>query len=332
MDKITLSYGSGGALTHRLITQVFAAAFKNEYLDELDDSAVFDLSAGKYAYTTDSYVVDPIFFPGGDIGKLAVCGTINDLASCAAEPKFMAAGFILEEGFAFRDLEKIVSSMAKEAKAQRVKIVAGDTKVVPRGKADKVFINTSGIGIVKKRLKASMIKPGDVVLINGAIAQHGLSILMSREKFSYKAAIKSDCNSLSGIVKLLLQNCIDVHFMRDATRGGISAATNEIADLCGYSLVLEEKQIPVTAPCRNIADILGLELLDIANEGKMLFFVSAGDSAKALRLLKTFRLGKEAAIIGEVLKEKKGRVYLKTALGGEKILASPLEEPIPRIC
>lgn len=332
MDKITLSYGSGGVLTHKLVTEVFAAAFKNEYLDELDDSAVFDLGAGTYAYTTDSYVIDPIFFPGGDIGKLAVCGTINDLASCAAEPKFLTAGFILEEGFAFRDLEKIVSSMAKEAKAQRVKIVAGDTKVVPRGKADKVFINTSGIGVVKKRLKPSLIKPGDTILINGAIAQHGLSILLSREKFSYKTAIKSDCNSLSGIVKLLLQKGIDVHFMRDATRGGISAATNEIAGLCGYSLILEEKLIPVTAPCRNLSDILGLELLDIANEGKMLFFVAARDSAKARRLLKSSRLGQEAAIIGEVLKEKKGRVYLKTALGGEKTLSSPLQEPIPRIC
>lgn len=332
MDKITLSYGSGGVLTHKLVTEVFAAAFKNEYLDELDDSAIFDLGKGTYAYTTDSYVIDPIFFPGGDIGKLAVCGTMNDLASCAAEPKFLTAGFILEEGFAFRDLEKIVLSMAKEAKTQRVKIVAGDTKVVPRGKTDKVFINTSGIGTVQKRLAASMIKPGDMVLINGPIAQHGLSILLSREKFNYHAAIKSDCNSLWCIVKLLLQNCIDVHFMRDATRGGVSAATNEIADLCGYSLILEEKRIPVTAPCRNLADILGLELLDIANEGKMLFFVSARDSAKALRLLKSSRLGKEAAIIGSVLKEKNGRVYLKTILGGEKALSSPLTEPIPRIC
>ncbi len=332
MDKITLSYGSGGVLTHKLVTDVFASAFKNEYLDELDDSAVFDLGKGIYAYTTDSYVVDPIFFPGGDIGKLAVCGTINDLASCAAEPKFLTAGFILEEGLSFDVLKRVVSSMAKEAKAQGVKIVAGDTKVVPHGKADKVFINTSGIGLVKKRLKASMIKPGDMVLINGPIAQHGLSIFLSREKFTYSAHIKSDCNSLAGIVKLLLQNGIDVHFMRDATRGGISAATNEIAGLCGYSLILEEKQIPVTAPCRNLADILGLELLDIANEGKMLFFVEARDSAKALRLLKTSRLGKDAAVIGSVLKERKGRVYLKTSLGGEKTLSSPLTEPIPRIC
>ncbi len=332
MDKITLSYGSGGSLTHKLITEIFASAFKNEYLDEMDDAAVFSLGRAEYAYTTDSYVIDPIFFPGGDIGKLAVCGTVNDLASCAAAPKYLTAGFILEEGLSFDDLKRIVASMAKEARAQNVLIVTGDTKVVPRGKCDKVFINTSGLGVVQKRLKTSLIRPGDAILINGPIAQHGLSILLAREKFAYQARIKSDCNSLWPIVKLLLQAGIDIHFMRDPTRGGISAATNEIAGACGYSLVLEEEKIPVASSCRNLSEMLGLELLDIANEGKMLFFVASRDSDEALRILRSHPLGRDAAAIGEVTGDKNAKVHLKTSLGGSKVLGMPVSEPIPRIC
>jgi hydrogenase expression/formation protein HypE len=332
MDRITLSYGSGGSLTHKLITELFAKAFNNEFLDDLDDSAVFDLNRGIYAYTTDSYVVDPIFFPGGDIGKLAVCGTVNDLASCAAEPKFLTAGFILEEGLPFEVLKNIVASMSKEAKSQNVKIVAGDTKVVPHGKADKVFINTSGVGVVKKRLNTRDIRPGDKILINGPIAQHGLSILLAREKFSYRSSIKSDCNSLWPIVKLLLRAGVDIHFMRDPTRGGISAVANEVVQKSGYSLRLFENRIPVAPQVRHLSEILGLELLDIANEGKMLFFISDRDSDKALKILKKHPLGKRAAIIGEVLEDKKARVNLKTSVGGEKVLGFPMTEPIPRIC
>jgi hydrogenase expression/formation protein HypE len=332
MDKITLSYGGGGTLTHQLISDVFASAFSNEYLDELDDAAVFGLSKGAYAMTTDSFVVDPLFFPGGDIGKLAVCGTINDLAACAAEPKYITAGFILEEGLPGETLKKIVLSMGREARAQNVKIVAGDTKVVPRGKADKIFINTTGLGLVKKPLKASGIKPCDAILINGPIAQHGLSILLAREQFSYKTDIKSDCNSLWDIVKSLLQANIEIRFMRDATRGGVAAVTNEIAAASGYSFLLEEKKIPVTHSCRHLSEILGLELLDIANEGKMVFFVSNRDAAGALKVLKSHPQGKNASIIGEVLTQRKSRVYLKTAVGGQKILGMPMTEPIPRIC
>lgn len=332
MDKITLSYGSGGTLMHQLIADVFARAFGNRYLNELDDAAVFGLEKGEYAFTTDSYVVDPIFFPGGNIGKLAVCGTINDLASCGAEPKYLSAGFILEEGLPFEVLKKIVSSMAQEARAQNVFIVTGDTKVVPRGKADKIFINTTGVGIVKKRLKISNIRPTDKILINGPVAQHGLSILLSREKFTYHAQIKSDCNSLWNIVKLLLQSGINIRFMRDPTRGGISATTNEIASACGYALFLDENLIPVTASCRHLAEILGLELLDIANEGKMLFIVDERDADRALKIIKAHPQGKGASIIGEVGKQKTRKVTLKTSIGGQKILGSPMTEPIPRIC
>lgn len=332
MDKITLSYGAGGSLTQKLILELFARAFKNEYLDELDDSAVFDLDSGKYAYTTDSYVVDPVFFPGGNIGKLAVCGTANDLASCGAEPKFITAGFILEEGLPFDILEKVVRSMGKEARRQNIKIVAGDTKVVPKGKADKVFINSSGIGAVKKFLKAGDIRQGDKILINGPVAQHGLSILLSRENFGYSSSVKSDCNSLWPIVELLLSAGIDIHFMRDATRGGVSAVANEVAQKSGYSLRLFERSVPIEPQVRHLCDILGLEPLDIANEGKMLFFVGTRDSDRALKLLKKHPLGRKAAIIGEVEKDKKARVMLETVIGGKKVLGFPVQEPIPRIC
>ena len=332
MDKITLSYGSGGALTHELVTNLFAKAFKNKYLAELDDAAMVHLATGAYALTTDSFVIDPIFFPGGDIGKLSVCGTINDLASCAAEPKYLTAGFILEEGLPFKTLERVVSSMAREAKKQNVLIVAGDTKVVPRGKADKIFINTAGVGIIRRQLKAWHIKPGDKILINGPIASHGLSILLAREKFSYKAKVESDCNSLWDIVKSLLKEKIDIHFMRDPTRGGVSATTNEIAVASGFSLVLKEKEIPILASCRILSEILGLEPLDIANEGKMLIFVAGYDAARALRIMKARSLGKNAALIGEVLAEKRSKVYLETSIGGQKILGIPITEPLPRIC
>ncbi len=330
--NITLSYGSGGGLTHELIVKLFAAAFKNQYLSELDDSAVFNLKGADYAYTTDSYVVDPIFFPGGDIGKLAVCGTVNDLASCGAEPKYLTAGFIIEEGLSFDTLEKIVFSMAKEAKLNNVFVVAGDTKVVPKGKVDKIFINTSGIGIVRKRLKASNVGPGDKILITGPIGLHGLSILLKREGFTYKSKIESDCNSLWGIVKSLIEGDVDVHFMRDPTRGGVSAASNEIAQACGYSLVFSEEKIPIKPPVRHLCEVLGLEPLDIANEGKMLIFVGQHDASKALKLLKKHPLGRNSAIIGEVVREKKSFVYLKTKVGGMRVLGYPLTEPIPRIC
>lgn len=332
MEKITLSHGSGGVLTQELISKIFLKNFKNPYLDALDDAAIFSLSKHHYALTTDSFVVDPIIFPGGDIGKLAVCGTVNDLASCAAEPKFLTAGFILEEGLSFDILNKIAVSMSRTAQSAGVQIVTGDTKVVPRGKVDKIFINTTGLGMVKKRLSSSCIRPDDKILINGCIAQHGLSILLKRQNFSYSAAIKSDCNPLWDIVKLLLNSNIDIHFMRDPTRGGVSSAMNEIAATCHYSFLLQDSQIPVDNSCRHLGEILGLELLDIANEGKMLFFVNPKDAYRALKIMRTHPCGKNAAMIGATLAEKKSRVYLKTAVGGLKVVVSPVGESLPRIC
>lgn len=332
MDKITLSYGAGGSLTQKLIAEVFAAAFKNEYLDALDDCALLNFQGAAHAFTTDSYVVDPIFFPGGDIGKLAVCGTVNDLSSCAAEPQYLSAGFILEEGLPFATLKKIVASMAGEAKKNNVKIVTGDTKVVPRGKADKIFINTAGVGALRASVGMRRVCPGDKILINGPVGEHGLSIFLSREKFNTRAKIKSDCHGLWGIVRCLIDKSIDIRFMRDPTRGGVAAVANEVARGCGYALQLNEADIPVLPSCRHLSEIFGLEILDIANEGKMIFFVGPRDAARALSLLKRHPLGRGASLIGEVLPEKKERVYLATAVGGEKILGMPMTEPIPRIC
>jgi len=331
-EYISLSHGSGGALTQKLIREIFAAAFDNAYLRKLDDASVVTLARGRYAMTTDSFVVDPIVFPGGDIGKLAVCGTVNDLASCAAEPGYLSASFVIEEGLSLDVLKSVVSSMAREARHQHVPIVTGDTKVVPRGKADKLFINTTGIGLVHKSLEAKMIRPGDRILINGPMAQHGLSVLAARQGFESEEALKSDCKSLWAIVKLLLQEHVDVRFMRDPTRGGVSAAANEIAQSSGFSLALIENKIPITASCKSFCEILGLEPLDIANEGKMLFIIGEKDALRALRILKAVPSCRRASVIGEVLPERRAKVYLKTVAGGSRVLGMPVTEALPRIC
>lgn len=315
-----------------LISGLFLKAFRNPFLSEMDDAAVIDAIHGPLAVTTDSFVVDPLFFPGGDIGKLAVCGTLNDLASCAAEPLYLTAGFIIEEGLDMALLEKMVRSMAAEARRQRVVLIAGDTKVVPAGKVDKVFINTTGIGRVRSRCEARLIKPGDKILINGPIAEHGLSVLVAREKLSFRARLKSDCNSLWPLVKLLLRKNAGIRFMRDPTRGGVNAVCHEAAALSGYSLLLDEERIPATTACRALGEILGIDLLDIANEGKMIFFVDPAGADQALRILRAHPLGRRAAVIGKVLSEKKEKVYLETAVGGRKVMGPLMTEPIPRIC
>ncbi|MFA5039393.1 MAG: hydrogenase expression/formation protein HypE [Candidatus Omnitrophota bacterium] len=332
MEHITLSHGSGGSLTQKLVRDVFFSRFNNIFLRASDDAAALPAMDGRLAMTTDSFVVDPIIFPGGDIGKLAVCGTVNDLASCAAEPMYFSVSFILEEGLGFDVLEKIAGSMAREARACGVSVVTGDTKVVPRGKADRIFINTTGIGKIHKTLTSCLIRPSDKILVNGPVGQHGLSVLSAREKLPLASSLKSDCKSLWGIVKLLLQHHIDIHFMRDPTRGGISAAANEIAQSCGYSLAFYEKKVPVTASCRSLSELLGLEILEIANEGKMLFFVPEAQANRALKILTSIPSCRQAALIGEVLPEKKSKVYLKTSSGGSRILGMPVAEPIPRIC
>jgi hydrogenase expression/formation protein HypE len=304
----------------------------NSYLRKMDDAAMFLVGKGRYAMTTDSFVVDPIFFPCGDIGKLAVCGTLNDLASCAAEPLYMSAGFIIEEGFSVENLRRVVRSMASEMKRSRVPLVTGDTKVVPRGKADGVFINTTGIGRVRRRLDASLIKPGDKILVTGPIAEHGLSVYLAREKWDYSSPLKSDCQNLWPIVKYVLQSHIDIHFMRDPTRGGVSMVVNEIAAASKRSVILWEKSIPLRKTCRDLCDMLGLNPLEVANEGKMVMIVPAASADRAVRLLRRHPSGQGARVIGEILRDRQARCYLKTGIGSTNVLTAPLGESLPRIC
>lgn len=333
--RITLAHGSGGKQTKELIENIFVKKFKNAFLDEMDDSASLSLDSKKIAYTTDSFVIDPPEFRGGDIGKLALCGSLNDLAVNGAKPLYVSAGVIVEEGLDISMLERIASSMAKEAISNKVKIVAGDFKVVPKGKCDKIFINTSAIGTSIKQLKAQQIKASDKILINGPVAQHGLSILLAREDFAFNGKIKSDCASLWPLIEKLLKAGIEVKFMRDPTRGGIAATLNEIVENKNYNFVMEEDSIPLDENCRVFAEILGLDVLDIANEGKALFFVAARHAQRALKIMRSHALGKQAAIIGTVEKKisyKKGKVYLNTAIGGMRIVDMPQDEPMPRIC
>jgi hydrogenase expression/formation protein HypE len=332
MDTITLAHGAGGVLSERLIADVFRRELGNRFLEEADDAAVVGWDRRELVVTTDSFVVDPIFFPGGDIGKLAVCGTVNDLAACGAEPVYLTAGFILEEGLLLSDLRRVVRSMATAARRHRVLIVAGDTKVVARGKVDKIFINTTGIGRLYRRLRARDVRPGDKILISGSLAEHGLSVLMARERLPYAGKVQSDCEGLWGIVKWVLQHKVPIHFMRDPTRGGLGGVLHEIAQMTGCSVVLREADLPVTRSCRALSDILGLDILDIANEGKMCFVVKESAARRTLDLLRSHPLGRKAAIIGAISDDRRKQVVLETVSGGRVLVGRPVADPIPRIC
>ncbi|MFN3966825.1 MAG: hydrogenase expression/formation protein HypE, partial [Endomicrobiia bacterium] len=300
-NKILLSHGSGGKLTHELIEKLFKGKFNNEILNLLDDSAVFQIDSGqRLAFTTDSFVVKPIFFPGGDIGKLAVCGTINDLAVCGAKPLFISCSAIIEEGFSIDKLEKIVESIRQTAKMAGVKIVTGDTKVVEKGSCDEIFINTSGIGIVPDGINLSIekIKPGDKILINGPIAEHGISIIKSRERLDFKAEIKSDCAPLN---ELCISISSKVKFMRDPTRGGVSAVLNEIVSGRNFGIKIYEERIPVRKNVKTFCDILGFDPLYVGNEGKVIVIVEEKNVQQVLKTMKKNKYGKNSCVIGEVV-------------------------------
>ena len=333
-SKILLSHGSGGKLMHSLIKDIFIKRFSNKILDELNDSAVLQIPQEKeICFTTDSYVVDPLFFPGGDIGKLAICGTINDLAVVGSQPLYISCGFIIEEGLEMETLEKIVDSMADVSKKAGVKIVTGDLKVVERGNVDKLFINTSGIGIRDRGifLSKERIKPGDSVIINGPIGEHGMAILCERKNFEFETGIISDCAPLSGLISMILDSSKKVKFMRDPTRGGLAATLNEIVSGMNYGIILHEKDIPVSDEVQAFCEILGFDPLYIANEGKVLV-ISEGDSGNLIKVMKNHPLGKKAKVIGEVVKEPKGKVIMATASGGHRIIEMPAGEQLPRIC
>ncbi len=332
-DKILLACGSGGRLTSEIIKEVFLKNFSNKILKELEDSAVLDFGSTKLAFTTDSYVVNPLFFPGGDIGKIAVCGTVNDLSVKGARPYAISCAFIIEEGFPLTDLKKIVVSMKKAANEAGVLIVTGDTKVVERGKADGVFINTSGVGIIEKKVEISQskIRPGDVVILSGELAAHGVSVLNARNNLGINGDIKSDCAPLNGLISQFLKK-YEVKSIRDITRGGLGMILNEAASACKFSIEIEEDLLPISDPVKNACLMLGIDPIYAANEGKIAVFASEKNAQEILKLMKNHRYGKRAAIVGRVLSEKKSKVYLKTSIGARRILTMPEGEQLPRIC
>ncbi len=336
-EHITLSHGSGGKATHNLIEGVFAPAFSNPLLDPMDDAAIFAVGDGdvRLAFTTDTYVVSPLFFPGGDIGKLAVHGTVNDLAMSGAQPLYLSAGFILEEGFPIADLRRIVDSMAAAAREAGVAIVTGDTKVVQRGKADGVFINTAGVGMITNtwRIGQTEARPGDKVLLSGPVGDHGIAIMLAREELDIETDVQSDTAPLHGLVADVLAAAgAGVHCLKDPTRGGVATSLNEIALTSDVSIALDEHAIPVHADVRGACEILGLDPLTIANEGKLLAIVAAEQAEAALAAMQAHPLGHEATIIGEVRAEPAAMVFLRTDIGGTRVLDMLVGDPLPRIC
>ena len=333
-EKILLSHGSGGKLSYNLTKDLFLTNFDNPYLKKLDDGAILNINGLKLAYTTDSYTVDPLFFNGGNIGELAVYGTVNDLAMCGAEPLYLSSSFIIEEGFSFSLLEKIVSSIKKASLVAQVDIVTGDTKVVNKGSADKIFINTSGIGIVKEGINISgnNAQVGDLIIINGPIGNHGIAVLSEREGLKFDTAIKSDTAPLSTLVSDMLEVSRDIHVLRDPTRGGLSTTLNEIALSSKVGIEIDEEKIPVEEEVKAACEILGYDPLYLANEGKLVAFVSSEVASEVLKKMRKNKYGKESKIIGRVTKKSEGIVYLNTTIGGKRIVDMLTGEQLPRIC
>jgi hydrogenase expression/formation protein HypE len=332
--KILLSHGSGGKLSFNLIKKLFLPNFNNPYLERLDDGAVLNIEGLKLAYTTDSYTVDPLFFKGGNIGELAVYGTVNDLAMCGATPLYLSCSFIIEEGFSLSLLEKIVLSMREASVVARVDIVTGDTKVVNRGAADKIFINTSGVGMVKEgvNISGSNAKVGDVVMINGSIGSHEIAVLSEREGFKFETDIKSDTAPLSSLVADMLRVNKDIHTLRDPTRGGLSTTLNEIALSSNVDIEINEDDIPIQEEVKAACEILGYDPLYLANEGKLVAFIPWEIAPDMLKKMKKNKYGKESKIIGRVIKKSEGKVYLNTTIGGKRIVDMLTGEQLPRIC
>jgi len=335
MNMITLSHGSGGKKTHELIKNMFYKYFQNDILLQQNDASILHKLSGKIAVTTDSFVISPLFFKGGDIGKLSICGTVNDLAVSGAKPLYITVGFILEEGLELDVLEKVVISMAETARKANVYIVAGDTKVVERGKGDKIYINTTGIGIIENNMEVLGIqqtKQGDKVIISGTLGDHGMCILSEREELAFDISIKSDCNPLNELTRDILSVSKNVKIMRDPTRGGLATTLNEIAEQRDMSIMLYEKEIPVKEEVLGMCEMLGFDPLYVANEGKLVLIVSNEDADKVLNIVRKNPLGRDANIIGEVVNDNKGKVYLRTEIGGTRILNMYEEEILPRIC
>jgi hydrogenase expression/formation protein HypE len=331
---ITLNQGSGGKQTQRLIKDVFVKIFGLP--EPLTDSVLIRNAGMDIAFTTDSFVVDPLFFPGGNIGKLAVCGTVNDLAVSGAVPVCLSAAFIIEEGLPLSDLMDIVQSMAEEAVKANVKIVTGDTKVVEKGKCDRLFITTSGMGSINPDQwyisTGERIKPGDKLIVSGPLGNHALSVLGARNQLSFNTPVVSDCASLNHLIAKVMNASRNIHFMRDLTRGGLAAVLNELAGMTGSGISITEEAIPVDDPVKGLCEMLGFDPLFLANEGKILIVIGAGDESRVLDMLRSDPLGKDSNIIGEIIKDGKNRVILNTMAGGRRILEMPSGIQLPRIC
>ena len=332
MDRVLLSHGAGGLEMGELIRQVFLAAYGSEGFQP-DDSAVLKLEAPEIAFTTDAYVVAPLFFPGGDIGRLAVAGTVNDLLTAGARPLALSASFVIEEGLPIPELQKIAASMAQTAAEARVPIATGDTKVVPRGSADRLFITTSGVGrVLVQGISGAQVRSGDRIILTGSVGDHGTAVMLAREKLLEGEDIASDSAPLTDLVLNLLTGNLPVHAMRDPTRGGVAAALNEIARQSQDALEIEEAAIPVKPGVAAACEALGLDVLQVANEGKMLIFVAADFAETALTLIRKSRYGEAAQIIGTAQPSPPGRVHLRTKIGTARILTPPTGELLPRIC
>jgi len=336
---VILGHGGGGALTHELIEGVFLPAFSNPLLDRLGDSTVLDLAGelaggGRLAISTDSYVVRPLFFPGGSIGDLAVNGTVNDLAMGGAMPLCLTAGFIIEEGFPIAELAAVVDAMAMAAGAAGVRIVTGDTKVVERGHGDGVYINTAGIGVVPPgvAIGAAPIRAGDVVLVSGMIGDHGMAIMSVREGLAFESQIESDTAPLHGLVAAMLETCPEIRMLRDPTRGGVATSLNEIAGVAACGIEVDEAAVPVHAHVASACEILGLDPLLVANEGKLLAIVPAEAAGRVLAAMKAHEHGRQSVVLGRVVAEHPRMVVMRTAVGGTRVVPMPIGEQLPRIC
>ncbi len=332
--EVVLGHGSGGQLTQELIAHLFVPAFGSPELEQLGDAAVLSLAGGQVALATDSFVVQPLFFPGGDIGQLAVHGTINDLAMMGAKPVALAAAFILEEGFSMETLARVVQSMARAAKAAGVSIVTGDTKVVQRGHGDGCYITTTGLGLVRSRVPPApqRVVPGDAVLLSGTVADHGMAVMSVRQGLEFEAPIRSDTAPLHELVAAMFQACPEIHALRDPTRGGLAAALNEIAQAAGVGIQIDDQAVPVDPVVASACEMLGLDPLAVANEGKLVAFVPQEHASRVLEAMRNHPLGRRAALIGHAVADHPGTVVARTAVGATRVITTQLGEALPRIC
>jgi len=332
--NVLLAHGGGGRLSQQMIQKMFVSQFQNEFLGQLHDGAIVTMNGARLAFSTDSYVINPIFFPGGDIGTLAVNGTVNDLAMCGAVPMYLSAAFIIEEGFEMDELWRVVISMQEAAKRAGVQLVTGDTKVVDKGKGDKIFINTSGIGVIENDvdINPKNARPGDKIILSGTIAAHGIAIMSVREGLEFKTRVESDCAPLNDLVKEMFGASKRIHVLRDPTRGGVATALNEIAESANVGIMIHENRIPIADEVSGACEILGFDPLYVANEGKLLAFVDPAHSERVLSVMQSHPLGKNAVVIGEVTAANPRSVLMRSRIGGTRVVDMLSGEQLPRIC